>query len=129
MGIQKQKAQSKQQKENLKQSQGRNMALNTNTFSPLSMRSAFNDSFFKNSWEDGWMIQNPFKEFKSMFNEEEAKVDEDETKMEVRIDASEFKPEELKVSVESGRLLVEGKHEEEKEDGSAFVQKSFSRRY
>ena len=105
------------------------MALNTNTFSPLSMRSAFNDSFIKNSWEDGWMIQNPFKEFKSMFNEEEAKVDEDETKMEVRIDASEYKPEELKVSVESGRLLVEGKHEEKKEDGSAFVQKSFSRSY
>ena len=64
-----------------------------------------------------------------MFNEEEAKVDEDDTKMEVRIDASEYKPEELKVSVQSGRLLVEGKHEERREDGSAYVQKSFSRSY
>merc|ERR1712117_622961 len=83
----------------------------------------------KKALEDGWMIpsrsqihQNPFKGFKSMFNEEEAKV-------EVRINASEYKPEELKVSVQSGRLLVEGKHEEKKEDGSAYVKKSFSRSY
>ena len=112
------------------------MALNINTFSPFSMRSAFDDSFFKSSWEDGWMIpsrsqmlQTPFKEFKSMFNEEETKMNEDDAKMEVRIDASEYKPEELKVSVQSGRLLVEGKHEEKKQDGSAYVQKSFSRSY
>ena len=112
------------------------MALNINTFSPFSMRSAFDDSFFKSSWEDGWMmpsrrqmLQNPFKEFKSIFNEEETKVNEDDAKMEVRIDASEYKPEELKVSVQSGRLLVEGKHEEKKEDGSAFIKKSFSRSY
>merc|ERR1712210_75742 len=98
------------------------------------MRSPFDDSFFKSSWDDGWMIpsrsqmlQNPFKGFKSMFNEEDTKEDED--KMELRIDASEYKPEELKVSVQSGRLLVEGKHEEKKEDGSAYVQRSFSRSY
>merc|ERR1712077_87628 len=63
------------------------------------------------------------------FNEEETKINEDDAKMEVRIDASEYKPEELKVSVQSGRLLVEGKHEEKKDDGSAYVQKSFSRSY
>merc|ERR1711963_1014030 len=103
MGIQKRKALSKQPKQNLR----RKMALNT--FSPFSMRSPFNDALFRNSWEDGWMIpsrsQNTFKEFKSMFNE-------DETKMEVKINASEYKPEELKVSVQSGQVLVEGKHEE-----------------
>merc|ERR1712077_141249 len=63
------------------------------------------------------------------FNEEETKMNEDDAKMEIRIDASEYKPEELKVSVQSGRLLVEGKHEEKKDDGSAYVQKSFSRSY
>jgi len=109
------------------------MALNTNTFSPFSMRSPFNDAFFRNGWEDGWMIpsrsQNTFKEFKSMFNQDETKVEEDETKMEVKINASEYKPEELKVSVQSGQLLVEGKHEEKKEDGSAYVMRSFSRSY
>merc|ERR1711963_1243168 len=72
--------------------------------------------------------QNTFKEFKSMFNQDETKVEEDETKMEVKINASEYKPEELKVSVQSGQVLVEGKHEEKKEDGSAYVMRSFSRR-
>merc|ERR1712018_152298 len=101
-------------KENLR----RKMALKINTFSPFSMRSPFNDAFFRSGWEDGWMIpsrsKNTFKEFKSMFNQDETKGEEDETKMEVKINASEYKPEELKVSVQSGQLLVEGKHEEKK---------------
>ena len=107
------------------------MTLNLNAISPLTTRSVFDDSFLKTSWEDGWMIpsRSPFKEFKSMFNEEQTKVDEDDVKMELRINASDYKPEELKVSVQSGRLLVEGKHEEKKEDGSAYVQKSFSRSF
>merc|ERR1712107_654787 len=110
------------------------MALNINTFSPFSMRSAFDNSFFSNRWNDDWMVpsrnlDNQFKEFRSLFNKEEAKVEEDNTRMEVRIDASEYKPEELKVSVQSGRLLVDGRHEEKKEDGSGYVQRSFSRRY
>merc|ERR1712107_108158 len=97
----------------------RMMALNINTFSPFSMRSAFDNSFFSNRWNDDWMVpmrnlDNQFKEFRSS-NKEEAKVEEDNTRMEVRIDASEYKPEELKVSVQSGRLLVEGRHEEKKE--------------
>merc|ERR1712004_415917 len=106
------------------------MALNINTFSPFSMRSAFDNSFFINRWNDDWMVpsrnlDNQFKEFKNLFNKEE----EDNNRMEVRIDASEYKPEELKVSVQSGRLLVEGRHEEKKEDGSGYIQRSFSRRY
>jgi len=107
---------------------------NINTFSPFSMRSAFDNSFFSNRWNDDWMVpsrnlDNQFKEFRSLFNKEEAKVEEDNTRMEVRIDASEYKPEELKVSVQSGRLLVEGRHEEKKEDGSGYIQRSFSRSY
>merc|ERR1712107_147017 len=73
-------------------------------------------------------LDNQFKELRSLFNKEEAKVEEDNTRMEVRIDASEYKPEELKVSVQSGRLLVEGR-QEKKEDGSGYIQRSFSRSY
>merc|ERR1712107_365184 len=110
------------------------MALNINTFSPFSMRSGFDDSFFSNRWNDDWMVpmrnlDNQFKEFRSLVNKEEAKVEEDNTRMEVRIDASEYKPEELKVSVQSGRLLVEGRHDEKKEDGGGYIQRSFLRSY
>merc|ERR1712173_239692 len=76
------------------------MALNINTFSPFSMRSAFDDSFFSNRWNNDWMVSsrnldNQFKEFRSLFNKEEAKVEEDNARMEVRIDASEYKPEDF----------------------------------
>merc|ERR1712107_870350 len=57
------------------------MALNINTFSPFSMRSGFDDSFFSNRWNNDWMVSsrnldNQFKEFRSLFNKEEAKVEE-----------------------------------------------------
>merc|ERR1712107_678830 len=79
------------------------MALNINTFSPFSMGSAFDNSLFSKRWNDDWMVpsknlDSQFKEFRSLFNKEEAKVEEDNTRIEVRIDASEYKPEELKVS-------------------------------
>merc|ERR1712107_93449 len=108
MGIQKRESQREQPSQTT--NQGRKMALNINTFSPFSMRSAFDNSLFSKRWNDDWMVPSKnldgqFKEFRSLFNKEEARV-------EVRIDASEYKPEELKVSVQSGRLLVEGRHEE-----------------
>merc|ERR1712004_157302 len=61
------------------------MALNINTFSPFSMRSAFDNSFFSNRWNDDWMVpsrnlDNQFKEFRGLFNKEEAKVEEDNTR-------------------------------------------------
>merc|ERR1712152_92057 len=132
MGIQKREAQREQPSQTKNQEE--KMALNINTFSPFSMRSAFDDSFFSNRWNNDWMVSsrnldNQFKEFRSLFNKEEAKVEEDNTRVEVRIDASEYKPEELKVSVQSGRLLVEGRHEEKKEDDGGYIQRSFSRSY
>merc|ERR1712107_915987 len=58
------------------------MALNINTFSPFSMRSSSDNSFFSNRWNDDWMVpsrnlDNQFKEFRSLFNKEEAKVEEE----------------------------------------------------
>merc|ERR1712013_873256 len=73
------------------------MALNINTFSPFSMRSPFDDSFFSNRWNNDWMV--PSKNLDSQFKEEE----------------------EEKVSVQSGRLLVEGRHKEKKEDGGGYI--------
>merc|ERR1711902_96196 len=130
----KSKARISERKPNQTKTKEEKMALNINTFSPFSMRSSFDNSFFSNRWNDDWMVpsrnlDNQFKEFRSLFNKEEAKVEEDNSRMEVRIDASEYKPEELKVSVQSGRLLVEGRHEEKKEDGGGYIQRSFSRSY
>merc|ERR1711931_168722 len=57
------------------------------------------------------------------------KTNEDESKMEVRLDTSQYRPDELKVSVEKGVVTVEGKHEEKAEDGSKMVSRMFSKKY
>jgi len=96
----------------------------------------------KARWEDGWMfprkwmlpsLQAPLKDldlFKSK-DSEVIRVKEDESKMEVSLDTAQYRPDELKVTVEGGVgvVCVEGRHEEKAEDGSKMVARSFSRRY
>jgi HSP20 family molecular chaperone IbpA len=56
------------------------------------------------------------------------RVKEDAGKLEVTLDTSQFRPEEIQVSVEGGRIIVEGKHEEQSEDRSKTSRKHFLRR-
>jgi len=95
----------------------------------------------KSRWENGWMFPrrwmlpalntdfpNNMDIFKSKDNEV-IRVKEDDTKMEVSLDTSQYRPDELKVMVSDGVLTVEGKHEEKAEDGSKMVSRMFSRKY
>merc|ERR1712117_425275 len=66
--------------------------------------------------------------FKSKDNDV-IRVKEDDTKMEISLDTSQYRPDELKVMVSDGVLTVEGKHEEKAEDGSKMVSRQFSRKY
>merc|ERR1712186_220560 len=95
----------------------------------------------KSRRENGWMfprrwtlpglssdITRDLDIFKSKDNEV-IRVKEDEKKMEVSLDTSQYRPDELKVSVDKGVVTVEGKHEEKAEDGSKMVSRMFSKRY
>merc|ERR1712133_269982 len=95
----------------------------------------------KTRYENGWMFPrrwmlpglNPemttgLDLFKTKDNDE-IRVKEDESKMEVSLDTSQYRPDELKVMVNDGVLSVEGKHEEKAEDGSKMVSRMFSRKY
>merc|ERR1712221_30561 len=66
---------------------------------------------------------------KSRWDNGVIRVKEDEKKMEVSLDTSQYRPDELKVSVDKGVVTVEGKHEEKAEDGSKMVSRMFSRKY
>merc|ERR1711973_993731 len=57
------------------------------------------------------------------------RVREDEKKMEVSLDTSQYRPDELSVSVSNGVITVEGKHEEKAEDGTKKVSRQFLRKY
>ena len=67
------------------------------------------------------------------------KVKDDDTKFEVTLDVSEYRPEELKVTTVNNTLAIEGKHENQKSDekntanstasGSSHVMRQFSRKW
>ena len=95
----------------------------------------------KTRWENGWMfprkwmlpalktdMMKDLDLFKSKDNEV-IRVKDDDTKMEVSLDTSQYRPDELKVSIDKGVVTVEGKHEEKAEDGSKMVSRMFSRKY
>jgi len=48
--------------------------------------------------------------------------------VQVNLDVQQFKPEEIAVKVVDNSIVVEGKHEERKDD-HGFVSRSFTRRY
>merc|ERR1712035_132150 len=91
-------------------------------------------------WENGWMFPRRWmlpslkSEFKDMnlFQSKDSdviRVKEDDKKMEVSLDTSQYRPDELSVSVSNGVITIEGKHEEKAEDGSKMVSRQFSRKY
>merc|ERR1712035_207767 len=91
-------------------------------------------------WENGWMFPRRWMlpslkhEFKDMNlfqskDSEVIRVKEDDKKMEVSLDTSQYRPDELSVSVSAGVVTVEGKHEEKAEDGSKMVSRHFVRKY
>merc|ERR1712130_139413 len=91
-------------------------------------------------WENGWMFPRRWmlpslkNEFKGMNlfqskDSEVIRVKEDDNKMEVSLDTSQYRPDELSVSVSNGLVSVEGKHEEKAEDGSKMVSRQFARKY
>merc|ERR1719245_1757835 len=53
----------------------------------------------------------------------------DDTKMEISLNTSDYKPSELKVNVADGEISIEGKHEEKSEEGPTMVSRQFSRKY
>merc|ERR1712080_385625 len=102
------------------------------------------DSQEVESWgkRDGWMFPRRWM-IPSMFNSDFAKqldlfqtkdsevirVKDDDDKFEVSLDTSQYRPDELRVNVENGVICVEGKHEENSEDGRKMVSRQFSRKY
>jgi Hsp20/alpha crystallin family len=83
-----------------------------------------------------WMLpslhtSNMFREM-DLFREKDSeviRVKEDKEKLEVSLDTSQYRPDELRVSVSGRELCMEGRHEEKSEDGTRMVARQFIRRY
>merc|ERR1712098_477625 len=102
---------------------------------PMTMRdSFFDDPFFKDTWLDIETSQKNFFEQSRMSFEESMKGLKtnmissnifDETKLEISLDTTGYKPDELKVSAGQGMICVEGKYEA----GQVMVSRQFSKKY
>merc|ERR1712110_674773 len=77
----------------------------------------------KSRWENGWMF--PRRWMLPALNSDFS----NNTDIFKSKDTSQYRPDELSVSVSDGVLRVGGKHEEKAEDGSKMVSRMFSRKY
>nr|QIB84795.1 HSP21.9 [Nilaparvata lugens] len=55
-------------------------------------------------------------------------IQDDKTNFKVNLDVQQFKPEEISVKLSGDNLIIEGKHEERK-DNHGYISRQFSRRY
>lgn len=55
-------------------------------------------------------------------------IKSDKNGLQINLDVQQFKPEELKVTVADGYIVIDGKHEE-RSDEHGFVSRQFTRRY
>ncbi|XP_017281921.1 heat shock protein beta-6 [Kryptolebias marmoratus] len=62
-------------------------------------------------------------------NGSSAEVSCDDSGFMVHVDVKHFKPEDLQVKVVGDFVEVQGKHEEQKKDGTGFTSMQFNRRY
>ena len=83
-----------------------------------------------------WMLPSLHKSdlFRDMdlFKEKDSEVirlKEDADQLEVSLDTSQYRPDELRVSVSGREVCIEGRHEEKNEDGSRMVARQFVRRF
>merc|ERR1712180_154891 len=70
-----------------------------------------------------WMLPQLFQDFHlpEMKDSLMLGLQEEKDKMEVTLDTSGYRPDELKVEIKGGELCVEGKHEERSQSGEVMV--------
>ena len=56
-------------------------------------------------------------------------IKNDDSRMEISLNTSGYKPSELSVNVRDGELIIEGRHEEKSESGETMVSRQFRRQY
>ncbi|XP_021194612.3 alpha-crystallin B chain [Helicoverpa armigera] len=104
-------------------------------YNQLMPRDFFGPSFLK-PWENVFRpwenFMKPIEQLSSAMNQlalnEVGKITSDDEKFQVNVDVQHFSPAEINVKVVDGHVIVEGKHEE-KRDEHGYVSRQFVRRY
>ncbi|XP_076070775.1 alpha-crystallin A chain-like [Mytilus galloprovincialis] len=85
------------------------------------------DNFTRSPWYNEDYVRS--KEVAdALAKSEVAEVKYDSKKLEIKLDVSMYKPEELNVTIAEDRLIIKGKHEQ-KEDNHGFITREFTREF
>lgn len=74
-------------------------------------------------------MKNQLDIYRSGHDHEVIRLKQNENELEVTLDTSHYRPDELKVTTFNGVVQIEGKHEETTPDGKTKLTRQFSRRY
>merc|ERR1711874_760047 len=96
---------------------------------PPGDSSIFRNLLMPRKWMMPKLIDEEFSSMVGMKDSNLLSMKNDDTKMEISLNTSGYKPSELKVNAADGEISVEGKHEEKSEDGHILVSRQFSRKY
>jgi len=91
--------------------------------------SIFSPWMMSRNWMMPKFLDENFNSVLDMKDSSLISIKNEDKKMEISLNATGYKPSELKVNVADGELTIEGKHEEISEAGHTMVSKQFSRRY
>jgi len=120
---------SKQFEDDFHSSESNMQSVNSSAMTP------FEDSIFSRSWltPQQWMMPKDSNGgFKSSLIGNDSNLIslvDGESKLEISLNTSGYKPEELKVQVTDGAVKIEGKHEEKTQEGTVMVSRQFSKTY
>ncbi|XP_013188042.1 protein lethal(2)essential for life-like [Amyelois transitella] len=104
-------------------------------FSPFSLahRNFGDPRHWNNSFRPLETLMRPMEQLSAAMNqlalnELGTKITTDDEKFQVNVDVQHFAPEEINVKVLDGQVVIEGKHEEKRDD-HGYVSRHFVRRY
>lgn len=103
-----------------------NQMLSSGFFNPNQFLKPWEDMF--EPWENLLRPMDQLANAVSQLALEGTKISSDDEKFQVNIDVQHFSPNEISVKVVDGHVVVEGKHEE-KRDEHGYVSRQFVRRY
>merc|ERR1712123_402574 len=96
---------------------------------PSSGSSTFGNLLMPTNWMMPKLFDEKMTSMVEMKDSNLISMKNDETKMEISLNTSGYKPSELTVNVADGDITIEGKHEEKSEEGQTMVSRQFSKRY
>jgi len=102
---------------------------NNTTVVPSSNSSGLRSLLMPRQWMMPKLFDDNLSSLVEMKDSNLLSMKNDDTKMEISLNTSGYKPSELKVNVSDGEISIEGKHEEKSEEGHTMVSRQFSRKY